>query len=84
MQWFTHSIVWPVQSERSWPGMTRLQGSERQDEFIHIFLEFVPGGSIAQLLTRFGESVCGLGGGTQLPAARCLWHKELIMLSTVT
>ncbi len=30
------------------------QGSERQDDFIHIFLEFVPGGSIANLLTRFG------------------------------
>lgn len=36
------------------PNIVRYLGSERQDDFIHIFLEFVPGGSIAQLLTRFG------------------------------
>ena len=31
-----------------------LQGSERKEEYINIFLEFVPGGSIAGVLTKFG------------------------------
>lgn len=31
-----------------------LQGTDRDDEHLNIFLEFVPGGSIASLLTKFG------------------------------
>ena len=31
------------------------QGTDRDDEHLNIFLEFVPGGSIASLLTKFGE-----------------------------
>ena len=32
-----------------------VQGTDRDDEHLNIFLEFVPGGSIASLLTKFGE-----------------------------
>ncbi len=32
-----------------------MQGTDRDDEHLNIFLEFVPGGSIASLLTKFGE-----------------------------
>ena len=31
-----------------------MQGTDRDDEHLNIFLEFVPGGSIASLLTKFG------------------------------
>jgi hypothetical protein len=31
------------------------QGTDRDDEHLNIFLEFVPGGSIASLLTKFGD-----------------------------
>ena len=31
------------------------QGTDRDDEHLNIFLEFVPGGSIASLLTKFGK-----------------------------
>ena len=31
-----------------------VQGTDRDDEHLNIFLEFVPGGSIASLLTKFG------------------------------
>ena len=34
------------------------QGTDRDDEHLNIFLEFVPGGSIASLLTKFGELLC--------------------------
>ena len=30
------------------------QGTDRDDEHLNIFLEFVPGGSIASLLNKFG------------------------------
>lgn len=32
-----------------------LQGTERTDTALNIFLEYVPGGSIAGLLAKFGE-----------------------------
>lgn len=32
----------------------RYLGTSRDEEFLHIFLEYVPGGSIAQLLQKFG------------------------------
>ena len=32
-----------------------MQGTDKDDEHLNIFLEFVPGGSIASLLTKFGE-----------------------------
>ena len=31
-----------------------VQGTDRDDEHLNIFLEFVPGGSIASLLNKFG------------------------------
>ena len=31
-----------------------MQGTDRDDEHLNIFLEFVPGGSIASLLNKFG------------------------------
>ena len=37
-----------------------MQGTDRDDEHLNIFLEFVPGGSIASLLTKFGEPFCGV------------------------
>lgn len=30
------------------------QGTDRDEQHLNIFLEFVPGGSIASLLTKFG------------------------------
>jgi hypothetical protein len=36
-----------------WLGL--VQGTERSDAALHIFLEYVPGGSIASLLAKFGE-----------------------------
>lgn len=39
-----------------------VQGTERTDECLNIFLEFVPGGSIASLINRFGaQSIFPLG-----------------------
>lgn len=35
-----------------------VQGTEKTEETLNIFLEYVPGGSIASLLGRFGESPC--------------------------
>ena len=35
------------------------QGTDRTEECLNIFLEFVPGGSISSLLSKFGASrVC--------------------------
>eukprot|EP00854_Cymbomonas_tetramitiformis_P005976 gene5976-7182_t len=36
------------------PNIVRYLGTERDDEFLNIFLEYVPGGSIASLLMKFG------------------------------
>lgn len=36
------------------PAIYPLQGTEKSEECLHIFLEYVPGGSIASLLARFG------------------------------
>ncbi len=33
-----------------------MQGTEKTDETLNIFLEYVPGGSIASLLAKFGMS----------------------------
>ena len=33
-----------------------MQGTEKTDETLNIFLEYVPGGSIASLLAKFGTS----------------------------
>jgi mitogen-activated protein kinase kinase kinase len=37
------------------PNIVRYIGTERSAEFLYIFLEYVPGGSIASLLERFGR-----------------------------
>ena len=44
-----------------------LQGTTRTDEHLNIFLEYVPGGSIASLINSFGEHIipCSLTNGTQ-------------------
>ncbi len=34
-----------------------MQGTEKTDETLNIFLEYVPGGSIASLLAKFGGSL---------------------------
>ena len=36
------------------PNIVRYLGTQRDDEFLNIFLEYVPGGSIASLLSKFG------------------------------
>lgn len=33
------------------------QGTDRDEQHLNIFLEFVPGGSIASLLTKFGVAM---------------------------
>ena len=48
-----------------------MQGTEKTDETLNIFLEYVPGGSIASLLAKFGAS---LGANPHFPvAAGCVW-----------
>eukprot|EP00884_Botryococcus_braunii_P019516 jgi/Botrbrau1/6248/Bobra.0129s0003.2 len=37
------------------PNIVRYLGTERTDECLNIFLEFVPGGSIASLINKFGS-----------------------------
>ncbi|CAK0784650.1 hypothetical protein CVIRNUC_007854 [Coccomyxa viridis] len=37
------------------PNIVRYLGTDRDDEHLNIFLEFVPGGSIASLLNKFGS-----------------------------
>lgn len=34
-----------------------LQGTDRDEQHLNIFLEFVPGGSIASLLAKFGAAL---------------------------
>lgn len=34
-----------------------MQGTEKTEETLNIFLEYVPGGSIASLLAKFGEPI---------------------------
>lgn len=43
------------------PNIVRYLSTETTNDALHIFLEFVPGGSIASLLAKFGEG--GGGGG---------------------
>jgi serine/threonine protein kinase len=35
--------------------IVRYFGSNRDDEFLNIFLEYIPGGSIASLLEKYGK-----------------------------
>jgi hypothetical protein len=67
-------------------GVSLLQGSERQGEFINIFLEFVPGGSIATMLTKFGAPWLGPADGcyrraVQGQASRRQLHLDRISAS---
>eukprot|EP00850_Spirogloea_muscicola_P007432 SM000037S13567 [mRNA] locus=s37:673594:679218:- [translate_table: standard] len=39
----------------SHPNIVRYLGTDREEEALNIFLEFVPGGSIASLLSKFGS-----------------------------
>lgn len=36
------------------PYIVRYLGSERQDQFLNIFLEYVPGGSVSSMLKNYG------------------------------
>lgn len=38
----------------SHPNIVRYLGTQRTSDHLHIFLEYVPGGSIASLLAKFG------------------------------
>lgn len=72
-----YSVAGPRQQPGIWArpmGNTsppRLQGTERGEAALHIFLEYVPGGSIASLLAKFGESVHLCGKGQQAGHAEC-------------
>ena len=37
-----------------------MQGTEKTEETLNIFLEYVPGGSIASLLAKFGAALSSL------------------------
>lgn len=51
----SHNRIIGIQT--SLPGV---QGTCRTKEYLNIFLEFVPGGSIASLLAKFGEQAATL------------------------
>ena len=42
-----------------------LQGSERRDDYIDIFMEFVPGGSIAKMVADFGGALLAVSTVTR-------------------
>jgi hypothetical protein len=52
--------------------LSLMQGTDRDQEHLNIFLEFVPGGSIASLLTKFGAQ------------SACHWRSPAIRTCTTT
>ena len=49
------SLLCQLTCEKSFRLCVMEQGTDRDEEHLNIFLEFVPGGSIASLLTKFGK-----------------------------
>jgi len=49
------------------------QGTDRTDECLNIFLEFVPGGSICSLLSKFGAANPPLGAPPPTAQSRSRW-----------
>ena len=58
--------------------MARFQGTERTKEHFNIFLEYVPGGSIASLLAKFGERL------VVLPVQCLQWSRRPPVVSLTT
>ena len=52
------------------------QGTDRDDEHLNIFLEFVPGGSIASLLNKFGEPLAPVSRAHAYLHAACLGQER--------
>ncbi|CAG9313767.1 unnamed protein product [Blepharisma stoltei] len=44
-----------ILSQLKHKNIVRYLGTERNDQFLHIFLEYIPGGSIASLLAKYGK-----------------------------
>ena len=51
------------------------QGTDRTEECLNIFLEFVPGGSISSLLSKFGASrICTPSRTLSHGHGTCIWE----------
>ena len=53
-----------------------MQGTDRDQQHLNIFLEFVPGGSIASLLTRFGVALLHCHCNHIHVHLQVLWHRS--------
>ncbi|EIE26178.1 Pkinase-domain-containing protein [Coccomyxa subellipsoidea C-169] len=63
------------------PNIVRYLGTDRDDQHLNIFLEFVPGGSIASLLAKFGsfkESVIRVYARQILLGLEYLHHNKIM------
>ncbi|BDA50837.1 probable mitogen-activated protein kinase kinase kinase NPK1 at N-terminal half [Coccomyxa sp. Obi] len=63
------------------PNIVRYLGTDRDEQHLNIFLEFVPGGSIASLLTKFGsfkESVIRVYARQILLGLEYLHHNKIM------